>query len=125
MVNNLCVIYRYIFYFLSLLKNKDIWHSSVDVQLRCCKYGFPFCPQVAAEVAAPLSQTKKVVMVSSGKGEVGAAKLTSEVLDVVEKLPLLVQHMTGVDISKVSRVTGSYRGEVCNWGNGEGGCYLR
>ena len=98
----------------------------IDVQLKCCKYGFPFRPQVAAEVAAPLSQTKKVVMVSSGKGEVGAAKLTSEVLDVVEKLPLLVQHMTGVDISKVSRVIGSYAGgEVCNWGNGEVGCYLR
>ena len=40
-------------------------------------------------------------MVSTGKGEVGAAKLTGEVLDVVEKMPLLVQNMTGVDISKV------------------------
>lgn len=57
--------------------------------------------QIAAEVAAPLSQTKKVTMVSTGKGEVGAAKLTGEVLDVVEKMPLLVQNMTGVDISKV------------------------
>ena len=57
--------------------------------------------QIAAEVAAPLSQTKKVTMVSMGKGEVGAAKLTGEVLDVVEKMPLLVQNMTGVDISKV------------------------
>ena len=41
-------------------------------------------------------------MVSTGKGDVGAAKLTGEVLDVVEKMPLLVQNMTGVDISKVS-----------------------
>ena len=57
--------------------------------------------QIAAEVAAPLSQAKKVTMVSTGKGDVGAAKLTGEVLDVVEKMPLLVQNMTGVDISKV------------------------
>ena len=58
--------------------------------------------QIAAEISAPLSQAKKVTMVSSGKGDVGAAKLTGEVLDVVEKMPLLVQNMTGVDISKVS-----------------------
>ncbi len=41
-------------------------------------------------------------MVSTGKGDVGAAKLTGEVLDVVEKMPLLVQNLTGVDVSKVS-----------------------
>ncbi len=57
--------------------------------------------QIAAEVAAPLSQAKKVTMVSTGKGDVGASKLTGEVLDVVEKMPLLVQNLTGVDISKV------------------------
>ncbi len=52
-------------------------------------------------MAAPLSQAKKVTMVSTGKGDVGAAKLTGEVLEVVEKMPLLVQNLTGVDISKV------------------------
>lgn len=56
---------------------------------------------MAAEVAAPLSQTKKVVMVSSGKGDVGAAKLTTEVIEVMERLPKMVETMTGVDISKV------------------------
>ncbi len=43
-------------------------------------------------------------MVSTGKGDVGAAKLTGEVLDVVEKMPLLVQNLTGVDVSKVSSI---------------------
>lgn len=33
-------------------------------------------PKVAAEVAAPISQVKRVVMVSGNKGDVGAAKLT-------------------------------------------------
>jgi len=57
--------------------------------------------QVAAEIAAPLSQTKKVTMVSIGKGDVGAAKLTTEVLDVVEKIPNVVEGLTGVNITKV------------------------
>jgi len=64
-------------------------------------------PKVAAEVAAPLSQCKKVIMVSTGNGPIGASKLTSEVLDVVEKLPLLIQNMTGVDISKTMRLAAS------------------
>ena len=38
-------------------------------------------------------------MVSSGGGEIGAAKLTGEVLDVVNRLPLLIESMTGVKMS--------------------------
>jgi len=57
--------------------------------------------QVAAEVAAPLSQAKKVTMVSMGKGDIGAAKLTTEVLDVVERIPNVVEGLTGVNITKV------------------------
>ena len=40
-------------------------------------------------------------MVSSGKGEIGAAKLTGEVLQVVEKLPTVIEGLTGVNILKV------------------------
>ncbi|XP_018569869.1 flotillin-1 isoform X1 [Anoplophora glabripennis] len=57
-------------------------------------------PKVAAEIAAPLSQAKKITMVSTGSGDVGAAKLTGEVLDIVNRMPQLVKTMTGVDISK-------------------------
>jgi flotillin len=57
--------------------------------------------QVAAEVAAPLSQTKKITMVSSGQGDIGAAKLTGEVLSIVNKVPEVVRNLTGVDIIKV------------------------
>jgi flotillin len=57
--------------------------------------------QVAAEVAAPLSQAKKITMVSSGQGEIGAAKLTGEVLSIVSKVPEVVKNLTGVDIIKV------------------------
>ncbi|XP_004522536.1 flotillin-1 isoform X1 [Ceratitis capitata] len=57
-------------------------------------------PKVAAEVAAPLSQAKKITMVSSGSGEIGAAKLTGEVLQIVNKVPELVKNITGVDIAR-------------------------
>ena len=57
--------------------------------------------QIAAEVAAPLAQAKKVTMVSSGGGDVGAAKLTGEIMEIVERLPKVVEGMTGVNISKV------------------------
>lgn len=56
---------------------------------------------MAAEVAAPLSQTKKITMVSSGQGDIGAAKLTGEVLSIVSKVPEVVKNLTGVDIIKV------------------------
>ncbi|KAJ8922360.1 hypothetical protein NQ315_004303 [Exocentrus adspersus] len=57
-------------------------------------------PKVTAEIAAPLSQAKKITMVSTGSGDVGAAKLTGEVLEIVSRMPQLVKTMTGVDISK-------------------------
>lgn len=52
-------------------------------------------------MAAPLSQAKKITMVSTGSGEIGAAKLTGEVLEIVNKVPQLVKNLTGVDIAKV------------------------
>jgi flotillin len=40
-------------------------------------------------------------MVSSGQGDIGAAKLTGEVLSIVSKVPEVVKSLTGVDIAKV------------------------
>lgn len=62
-------------------------------------------PKVAAEVAAPLtSGVNKITMVSSGDGEIGAAKLTGEVMDIVARVPKMVNEMTGVDMSKSMKV---------------------
>ena len=38
-------------------------------------------------------------MVSSGGGDIGAAKLTGEVLDVVSRLPKVVESLTGVKLT--------------------------
>lgn len=42
-------------------------------------------------------------MVSSGTGEIGAAKLTGEILQIVNKVPDLVKSITGVDITRVNQ----------------------
>ncbi len=55
---------------------------------------------MAAEVAAPLSKAKKITMVADGSGEVGASRLTAEILDIMNTIPSSVEKMTGVDIAK-------------------------
>jgi len=60
-------------------------------------------PKITAEVSAPLAQANKITMVSSGQGDIGAAKLTEEVLSMVVKIPEMVKVMTGVDIVKSVR----------------------
>lgn len=67
-------------------------------------------PKVAAEVAAPLAQCRKITMVSSGKGEIGAAKLTGEVLQIIEKLPHVIEGLTGVNL--ISQTMASSRAMV-------------
>jgi hypothetical protein len=57
--------------------------------------------KIAAEISAPLSQAKKITMISSGGGDIGVAKLSSEVLQLMERLPKMVEGVTGIDISKV------------------------
>ena len=39
-------------------------------------------------------------MVSDGSGEIGASKLTREILSVMEAVPEVVDRMTGVNITK-------------------------
>lgn len=81
-----------------MAKKADAWReykeaAIVDMMLEAL-------PKVAAEVAAPLTQTQKIKMVAGGSGEVGVAKLTREVLAVVAEVPNMVSNMTGVDIRK-------------------------
>lgn len=57
---------------------------------------------MAEEISKPLCKANKVTMVSSGGGEVGAAKLSGEVLDIMTRLPETVEKLTGVTISQVT-----------------------
>ena len=81
-----------------MMKKADAWReyqeaAIVDMVLETL-------PKVAAEVAAPLTQAKKITLISSGRGDVGAAKITGEVIDVIDKLPGMVEKLTGVNILK-------------------------
>uniref|UniRef100_A0A4W4GQC8 Flotillin n=1 Tax=Electrophorus electricus TaxID=8005 RepID=A0A4W4GQC8_ELEEL len=58
-------------------------------------------PLMAEEVSKPLGAAQKITMVSSGSSEVGVAKLTGEVLDIMTRLPQTVEKLTGVNISQV------------------------
>lgn len=59
-------------------------------------------PLMAEEITKPLSKTQKLTMVSSGGSEVGAAKLTAEVLEIMTRLPETVERLTGISISQVT-----------------------
>lgn len=60
---------------------------------------------MAEEISKPLCEAKKVTMVCSGGAEVGAAKLSGEVLDIMTRLPEAVEKLTGVNISQVTPPT--------------------
>merc|ERR1712150_255364 len=79
-----------------MAKKADAWNeygkaAIVDMMLQTL-------PKVAAEVAEPLTQTKKLTMVSDTSGEIGAAKISEEVLSIMTKIPEVIQNMTGVNI---------------------------
>ena len=63
-------------------------------------------PKVAAEIAAPLSTIDKVTMVAGENGEVGAARMTGEVLDIMNSIPNTIFAMTGVNLGEaISRAS--------------------
>ncbi|KAF6034439.1 Flo1 [Bugula neritina] len=86
-----------------MAKKADAWKEYQDAAV--VDMILEVMPQVAAEVAAPLTQCKKVTLVSSGKGDVGASKLTGEVFDIIERMPKLVEGMTGVDLTKMIKTS--------------------
>lgn len=57
---------------------------------------------MAEEISLPLCEARKITMVSSGGGEVGAAKLSGEVLDIMTRVPEAVEKLTGVSITQVT-----------------------
>jgi len=81
-----------------MAKKADAWKDYQDAAM--IDMVLNTLPKIAAEVSAPLTNTRKVTMVSSGKGEVGAMKLTNEVMGIMEKLPSVVENLTGINIAK-------------------------
>merc|ERR1712215_86312 len=87
-----------------MAKKADAWKeykeaALVDMMLKVL-------PQVASEVSAPIANAKKITMVSTGDGPIGAKKITSEVLEIMASLPDAVKQMTGVDITEKIATSG-------------------
>lgn len=63
-------------------------------------------PSIAAEVAAPLSQTNKITMIgfTDQDESLGPAKLTNEVLNIMERIPDSVTTMTGYKLKNAALV---------------------
>jgi len=56
-------------------------------------------PEIAKNVAEPLSRTEKIVVIDSGNGEGGgASKVSGYVTDIIAKLPVTVEALTGVNL---------------------------
>ncbi|GFN90193.1 flotillin-1 [Plakobranchus ocellatus] len=86
-----------------MAKKADAWKDYQDAAM--VDMVLETLPKIAAEIAAPLTNAKKVTMVSSGKGDVGALKLTNEVMGIMEKLPNVVENLTGINITKSMKST--------------------
>ncbi|OCT67926.1 flotillin 1 L homeolog isoform X1 [Xenopus laevis] len=57
-------------------------------------------PEVAEAISKPMTRVRKIKMVSSGGSEVGAAKITGEMLDILSRLPETVEKLTGININQ-------------------------
>lgn len=68
---------------------------------------------MAEEISKPLCEAHKVTMVSSGDGQVGAAKLSGEVLDMMTRIPEALEKLTGVSISQVTHLCVHVLYRVC------------
>ncbi|XP_040577311.1 flotillin-1 [Lepeophtheirus salmonis] len=80
-----------------MAKKADAWKEYKDAAV--LEMMLDSMPKIAAEIAAPLSQAKKITMVSDGSGEIGASRLTGEVLTIMSSVSHTVKQLTGVDIT--------------------------
>ena len=72
-------------------------------------------PEIAKNVADPLSQTEKIVVVDNGggtSGKSGAAKVAGYVTDIIAQLPETVEALTGVDLIDVLKTATAGRSDA-------------
>ncbi|XP_044764126.1 flotillin-1-like [Coccinella septempunctata] len=80
-------------------KKAEAWNEYKEAAM--VKMVLDVLPQVAAEVAAPLAEAKKITMVSTGSGDIGVSKLTSEIMNIIMMLPKVVAALSGADLDRL------------------------
>jgi len=79
----------------ALRRKADSWNSYSQPAL--LQMMFEKLPDLAREMAAPLSKVDKIVMVSND-GKMGTSKITGEVASMMTQLPTVVKSLTGFDL---------------------------
>jgi len=77
-------------------KKAEAWKSYSDAAIS--QMFIDKLPEIVRAVAEPLSRTDKIIIISNGADNVGASKITKEVIDVVTQVPPMLEAMTGVDL---------------------------
>lgn len=62
-------------------------------------------PELAKNVAEPLSKTDKMVIIDNG-GQGGASKVTKNVTNMMAEMPEVVESLTGVNIMEMIKTLG-------------------
>ncbi|MBW1807956.1 MAG: flotillin family protein [Deltaproteobacteria bacterium] len=56
-------------------------------------------PELAKNIAEPLSKTEKIVIVNSGGETAGASKITADITNIIAQLPPVVEALAGVNLT--------------------------
>ncbi len=66
-------------------------------------------PGLAAAISAPLAQTDRIVVISTGDGaNAGASKISGDIATIIAQVPATVEALTGLDLTKtISQLPGA------------------
>ena len=88
---------------LAMKKKADSWRLYSDAAV--IQMVVDTLPQLAKNIAEPLSKTEKIVIVNSGGGDggAGASKVTRDVADIIAQLPPVIESLSGIDLKDLVR----------------------
>jgi flotillin len=93
----------------AIRKKAAAWNSYSQPAL--LQMMFEKLPDLAKEMAAPISKVDKIVMVSND-GKMGTSKITGEMASMMSQLPVVVKSMTGFDLEDWVKRTASKNEEA-------------
>jgi len=93
----------------AMRKKAEAWNSYS--QPAVLQMIFDKLPELAREMATPLSKVDKIVMVSND-GKVGTSKITGEVASMMSQLPTVVKSLSGFDLDDWLQKLGDKKKDV-------------